>query len=192
MTLFLIGTYILLRVRYPVKYNAEIVSACEEFGVDETLVRAVIWTESKYKPNAESRAGAKGLMQLMPSTAAFCAGLCGEEFDESEIKTPSVNIRLGVCYLSYLLNKFDERNAVAAYNAGEGNVKKWTEENIKEYPFKETRDYVERVFNAKKIYRFVISLSRARSANATERSEVPKRSGAEKSLKITLKATKCF
>ncbi len=147
-----VGAYFLLRVRYPVKYTSEIVAACNEFGVDEKLVRAVIWTESKYRKNAESKAGAKGLMQLMPSTARFSAGLCGEEFDESEMKEPRVNIRLGVCYLAYLLNKFDEKNAVAAYNAGEGNVKKWIEESRDEYPFKETRDYVKRVYSAKKIY----------------------------------------
>ena len=94
LTICLIGTYLLYRVRYPVKYEAEIKSACAEFGVDETLVRAVIWTESKFRPDAESKAGAKGLMQLMPSTARFCAGLCGAEFDENELKDPQTNIRL--------------------------------------------------------------------------------------------------
>ncbi len=149
-----VGAYFLLRITYPVKYTVEIVAACDEFGVDEKLVRAVIRTESKYRKNAESRVGAKGLMQLMPSTARFAAGLCGTEFDESEIKEPRVNIRLGVCYLNYLLGKFDEKNAVAAYNAGEGNVKKWIEEGRAEYPFKETRDYVKRVYSAKKIYEY--------------------------------------
>ena len=144
----------MLRVRYPVKFSAEIKAACAEFSVDETLVKAVICTESRFRPDAESSKGAQGLMQLIPSTARFCAYLIGEEFIESELKTPSVNIRLGVCYIRYLLDKFDERNAVAAYNAGEGNVRKWLEEDVREYPFREMRDYVERVYKAKKIYKF--------------------------------------
>ena len=155
LTVFLIGTYLLLYVRYPIKYEREIISASKEFNVNDKLIRSVIWTESKYRAQAESSAGAVGLMQLLPSTAHFAATLCGEQYVQSELKTPSVNIRLGVCYLAYLLNKFDERDAIAAYNAGEGNVRKWIGDGKEEYPFKETRDYVERVYSAKRIYEYL-------------------------------------
>lgn len=139
-------------IRYPNSYEDIIQEYSEEFNVDSHLVKGVIWAESKFKQRAVSSAGACGLMQLMPATAEWCAGVIGIEYSGDIIFDERINIRLGVFYLSYLLSKFDEPNAIAAYNAGEGNVTIWQKDGLKSPPFKETRDYVGRVFGAKKVY----------------------------------------
>lgn len=142
-----------LILRYPVEYEREIRQAAKQNGLKSELVAAVVWTESGFDKNARSRRGAMGLMQLMPATAEWCAGEMGEEYGEEKLFDADFNIRLGAFYLKYLLDKFgDERLALAAYNAGEGNVKKWLDAGITEFPFKETANYVERVANAEYIY----------------------------------------
>jgi len=107
-----------------------------QFKVDPSLVMAVIHAESYYDKNAISRAGAVGLMQLMPATA--------KRFGVSNRKDAAQNIQGGVRYLKYLLELFDFniRLTLAAYNAGESAVKKY--EN-KIPPYKETQHYVKKV-----------------------------------------------
>ncbi len=141
-----------LSIAYPNKYRDEINSACNEFGVDENLVRAVIRTESKYRPDAQSHAGAVGLMQIMPSTALWLAEKTGSPESATRLREPSENIRLGTAYLKYLTDKYSLEDALAAYNAGEGNLMRWKGEKREEYGFKETREYVKKVLRAKKIY----------------------------------------
>lgn len=114
-------------------FAALIASAAAAHGVDEGLVHAVIETESNYQPRARSRAGAKGLMQLMPATARQYAVV--DPYD------PRANIEAGVRHLKDLLSRFDLRLALAAYNAGEGAVR--TYGGLP--PFAETRRYVDRV-----------------------------------------------
>ena len=143
-----------LYIYFPHKYSNEICAACREFGVDENLVRGVIHTESKFRPAAQSSAGAVGLMQLMPSTALWVAETIGEPALALTLTDPAANVRLGTAYLKYLLDKYPLRDALAAYNAGEGNLMKWRAEGRETYGFKETRDYVKRVLRAKKIYEF--------------------------------------
>jgi len=110
----------------------------------------VIWTESKFDERAVSQKGAMGLMQIMPATGEWLAGKIGEDFNEERLFCPEFNIRLGVFYLRYLLDKFEcEERALAAYNAGEGNVRKWEDGEIR---FRETRDFVRRVRISRKIY----------------------------------------
>ncbi len=138
---------------YPRKYTEEIRVACARFDVDENLVRAVIRTESKYKPNARSQAGAVGLMQLMPATAGWIAEEIGENESFVDLYDPAVNILLGTAYLRYLTDKFELSDALAAYNAGEGNLLKWKAEGRETYAYKETRDYVKKVLRAQKVYR---------------------------------------
>ena len=106
--------------------------------VSPALVLAVISVESAGRANAVSSAGAQGLMQLMPATAA--------RFGVSESFDPGQNIRGGVAYLGWLLNRFgnDPLLALAGYNAGEGNVERY--EGVP--PFAETRDYVPKVLSA--------------------------------------------
>ena len=116
-------------------YQAEIAAAAREHGVDESIVRAIIHAESAFNPNALSRVGAQGLMQLMPATARRFG--VGNAFDANQ------NIRGGVQYLAWLLKRFNGNLTLAAagYNAGEGAVAKYGGVP----PYNETRRYVERV-----------------------------------------------
>jgi hypothetical protein len=109
--------------------------AAQHHGVSEGLVKAIMHTESGFNIHARSPVGAQGLMQLMPATA--------RRFNVSNAYDPQQNIFGGVKYLSWLLKRFngDSRLAIAAYNAGEGNVDKYG--GIP--PFRETQDYVRRV-----------------------------------------------
>jgi hypothetical protein len=102
-------------------------------GVDERLVHAVVEVESSYQPRARSPKGARGLMQLMPATAAQYR--VGDPYD------PAANLDAGVRHLAGLLARFDLTLALAAYNAGEGAVQRYG--GIP--PFPETRNYVRRV-----------------------------------------------
>src|SRR5262249_34357147 len=128
--------------------------------VEWALVHALIRQESMFDANALSPAGARGLMQLMPATAKQVAKKSGVRHSEGALNDPSHNIQLGCDYLDGLLNQFDGYYpmAIAAYNAGPGNVNKWLKANgdprhgeidlidwIELIPFYETRNYVQRV-----------------------------------------------
>ena len=116
-------------------YQDEVRAAAREHGVDEAIVRAIIHAESAFNPNALSRVGAQGLMQLMPATA--------RRFGVGNAFEPRQNISGGVRYLAWLLKRFngDLTLAAAGYNAGEGAVDKY--KGVP--PYRETRHYVERV-----------------------------------------------
>jgi len=124
-------------------YKREVAAAATEFGVDPSLLRAVIHAESAFNPNAISVAGAEGLMQLMPGTASDLG--VANPFDVGQ------NIRGGAQYLAELLKQFNgnERLATAAYNAGPQNVQKY---NNTVPPFDETRVYVDRVATLRQRY----------------------------------------
>jgi len=120
---------------FQTKFNPIIVAAAKKFDVDAALVSAVIKAESDYNPRTVSHKGARGLMQLMPATA--------RRFGVSDSFDPVANIHAGTRYLRWLLNKFEGNAdlAVAAYNAGEGNV--WKYNGVP--PFRETVQYIKRV-----------------------------------------------
>lgn len=117
------------------KYNEIIVEAAKRFDVDAALVSAVIKAESDYNPHTVSHKGARGLMQLMPATA--------KRFGVKNSFDPEQNIHAGTRYLRWLLKTFDGNAdlAVAAYNAGEGNV--WKYNGVP--PFRETVTYINRI-----------------------------------------------
>ena len=124
-------------------FSAEISAAARQYGVEEAIVRAIIHAESAYNPTALSRAGAQGLMQLMPPTAA--------RFGVTDSYDAAQNIRGGVQYLSWLLKRFngDLTLAAAGYNAGEGAV----DRHGGVPPYSETRYYVQRVGQLAERYR---------------------------------------
>jgi len=124
-------------------YKNEIAQASKDYGVEESLLRAVIHAESAFNPNALSMAGAQGLMQLMPGTAGDLGVV--NPFNASQ------NIRGGAQYLSGLLKNYsgNERLALAAYNAGPANVDKYGGVP----PFDETQVYVDRVAVLKNRYK---------------------------------------
>ncbi|MCW0385719.1 Membrane-bound lytic murein transglycosylase F [Xanthomonas sacchari] len=128
-------------------YQSEIAAAAREYGVDEAVVRAIIHAESAYNPTALSRAGAQGLMQLMPPTA--------RRFGVSDSFDAAQNIRGGVQYLAWLLKRFNGNLSLAAagYNAGEGAVDKHG--GIP--PYSETQRYVQRVGVLAERYRGVLA-----------------------------------
>jgi soluble lytic murein transglycosylase-like protein len=129
--------------RNPAEFEPIISSCSREFGVDSSLVKAVIHAESGYNPNAVSPKGARGLMQLMPKTA--------HGLKVADSLNPSDNIRGGVRYLRFLLDTFkgDESLALAAYNAGLNSVAKYG--GIP--PYQETREYVTKVLSYRDNYR---------------------------------------
>lgn len=137
-----------------VAYAGEVAAAAALHGVDEALVRAVIHAESAFNPNAISRVGAQGLMQLMPATAA--------RFGVSEPFTPEQNIDGGVSYLAWLTKRFDGdlTKVAAGYNAGEGAVDKYG--GIP--PYDETQRYVERVNILHQRYRSELAKATASAA----------------------------
>ena len=158
---FFYGRPALLRSKYKLAYEAEILASAEEFDLDPYLVCGVIFTESAFRPEARSNVGALGLMQLMPATGLEEAELLEiEGVTEDRLTEPALNIRLGCNYLRKLLDEFGTDSvALAAYNAGPGRVRQWLKEygkkedgSILYIPYPETSKYVGRVQSAKGVY----------------------------------------
>lgn len=151
-----------MKMYYPVRYGDEIEKYSKERGIDPNLVRGLILQESYYNPEAKSRVGATGLMQLMPPTAKEHARRLSIPFAASRLENPKVNVQLGTYHLRMLINLFQGNVylAIAAYNAGQGNVAKWrraargkpTDELLESIPFPETRNYVKRVTMLRSTY----------------------------------------
>ena len=138
--------------------------------VDPHLTHGIIRQESNFDRHAVSTAGARGLMQLMPATAKLAAKKLKHIFQTHKLHDPHYNTRLGVHYFDSLLQSFDGSTilAIAAYNAGPGNARKWINiygdprtlrdshnaiDWIESIPFMETRDYVHRVLSNAEVYR---------------------------------------
>jgi soluble lytic murein transglycosylase len=143
-----------LRLRYPLRYELIVRNHSRNYDLDPALLAAVIYQESKFRPAAKSTSGAIGLMQLTPATAKGIAiRTGGRRFRTSDLYDPEINIRYGSWYLRHLLDKYrDERLALAAYNAGQRNVDEWEAAGVG-IQFGETRHYISRVEDLKKIYR---------------------------------------
>ena len=124
-------------------FHSIILQAASRHEIDPALVKAIIMAESGYNPNAISKKGAKGLMQLMPSTA--------EALGVEDVFNPEQNISGGVRYFKQLVNRFDGdvKLALAAYNAGSKKVRHY--QGIP--PYKTTHYYIEKVFEYYELYK---------------------------------------
>jgi soluble lytic murein transglycosylase len=150
-------------ITLPLRHEDIIRQQARDKDVDPALIAAVCYQESKFQDRT-SKAGARGVMQLLPSTADYIAHKSGgTQFEHGDLADPQINIAYGSWYLRYLLDHYDgnERLAIAAYNAGESNVDGWvakaggpgsfkTDDDI---PFAETRAYVASVEDKQDQYR---------------------------------------
>jgi soluble lytic murein transglycosylase len=147
----------------PLKHEDIIVQQAQDKGVPADLIAGVIYSESRFS-DATSHAGARGLMQITPDTAqAIATRTGGVNFRQEDLADPQINISYGTWYLRNLLDRYGENVtlALAAYNAGQGNVDKWIAEaqakgkslTIDAIPFAETRGYVHSVLEARADYR---------------------------------------
>jgi soluble lytic murein transglycosylase len=148
----------------PLRHEDIIRQQAADKGLDPALIAGVIFTESRFRDQT-SHAGAKGLMQILPSTADDIARKSGgTAFVEGDLANPQVNISYGSFYLRYLLRRYggNEVLAIAAYNAGEGRVDQWIFDardrgerfdHARHIPFPETRHYVQQVLEVRSRYR---------------------------------------
>lgn len=153
------------QLRYPLAFWEPVRRAADAQDVDPLLVVAIIRQESMFDPTARSPADARGLMQLLPSTAERVAAT-----DQVDLNDPEVNIDLGTRYLRTLLTRFggDPLKAIAAYNGGENAVVKWQrrfadladDEFVESITYRETRDYVKRVVSNYRTYQQQYSVAR--------------------------------
>ncbi|HKM43675.1 MAG TPA: lytic transglycosylase domain-containing protein [Limnochordia bacterium] len=150
-----------LRGAFPL-YYADIISVvAEDYDLDPMLLAAIIQVESSYRPEVVSPRGAIGLMQLMPETAIWLGEQSAQPTRVEDLLDPKTNIGLGAYYLTYLLERFPTQYAaLAAYNAGPANARRWLDEHIwdgsyertGQIPFGETRSYVRKVIMMHNLY----------------------------------------
>ncbi len=149
-------------IQYPIKYENFVEKYAQEYDLDKYLIYSVIREESRFDRYAVSSADAKGLMQLTEKTGEYCANqLKINDYTKDSLFDPEVNINLGCFYLKSLIDRYDDINiALAAYNGGPGNVDSWLSDkkyvdkkgNLVNIPFRETRNYIGRVNEAKSMY----------------------------------------
>jgi soluble lytic murein transglycosylase len=149
-------------ITLPLRHEDVIRQQAKQKGVDPYLIAAIIYEESRFRDQT-SHAGARGLMQITPSTARFIArDSGGAAFTQRDLATPQINIAYGTYYLRYLLRRYDgnQELAIAAYNAGETNVDRWVRraggpdafDKVDDIPFPETRAYVQNVLRSERSY----------------------------------------
>lgn len=152
-----------LKKLYKLEYSEYVYQYAEENNIDPLLVFAIIKAESNFNHSIQSSSGAIGLMQLMESTAIEMAKEVKQEIVVKEaLYNPEINIKIGTFYYAYLIQHYEgnEHLALAAYNAGMGNVDKWIKEGIikadgsdlENIPYKETNNYVRKIIRDYKIY----------------------------------------
>ena len=156
----------LLKLLYPIEHKEIIIKYGQMHNVDPLLLAALIKTESNFEPRAESRKGAKGLMQITPSTGEWIAKTIGvNDFNEDMLFDPETNIMLGSWYIEHLTNyyKGSFELVFAAYNGGRGNVDKWLKDKnlssdgitLDTIPFSETKKYLEKLRKNYNIYKII-------------------------------------
>lgn len=157
-------------LRYPVGYSGVIGENSVERRIPVRLVLAVVREESRFDPAVTSRAGAVGLMQIMPSTGEWLATKIGvTDFSYEKLSDPSFSITAGCWYLRHLLDRYDGSvvAALAAYNAGHSRIESWARRftpamhpmiAVEMIGIRETREYVKRVLDAMAAYRFIYTI----------------------------------
>ena len=159
----IISINLIIKTKYPIGYKNYINKYSKEYGIDPYLTASIINVESNFDVKAKSSKDARGLMQISPVTADWAAKeLDLTDFTLESLYEPDINIRIGCWYLSVLAKEYDNNLEVilAAYNGGSGNVNKWLSNkkysddgrNLKEIPFKETKEYVEKVIKNREMY----------------------------------------
>lgn len=151
-----------LRLVYPLDYREAIEESAEAHNLDPFLVMGVISTESGFDPHAQSHKNAHGLMQIKDDTALWCIENLSLDIAPGDIRKPEANIRIGCAYLEYLKELYDGNmtTAIAAYNAGPGNVGDWLSDKrysdggtvLTKVPFGETEAYIDKVEKRTKLY----------------------------------------
>ena len=153
---------LMMKIMYKKEYSEYVSKYSQQYGIDEDLIYALIKVESNFEAKAVSNKNAQGLMQLMYSTAKDVAKKSDIELTEDNILEPDININIGTKHLSTLLEKYEcVEIALAAYNAGSGNVDKWINNgtiksdgsDIENIPFKETNNYVRKIMRDYRIYK---------------------------------------
>lgn len=157
---FFVGRYI-----YKTDYLTVINNECMQYNIDPIEILSIIKAESNFKSDAVSAKNAIGLMQITPETANWCAEKMGMgAVSQSDLYVPKINIKIGIFYYNYLLERYNNINtAIAAYNGGMGNVDKWLKDSrysddgvtIKSTPYPETTRYITKINNNIKIYKLL-------------------------------------
>jgi soluble lytic murein transglycosylase len=147
-------------------YEPQIIAYSKNNNLNPALISAIVFVESRFDPRAESRKGALGLMQIMPTTGKWVAEqLQWDQFSDRDLLNPQKNLEVGVWYFAYLKQYFKENEslALASYNAGHRNVSQWISNQVwdgdvvklEKIPFPETKNYVFRINFIKKVYAYL-------------------------------------
>lgn len=158
--MFSVGRYI-----YKTSYVDFINAECSKYEINPTEILSIIKAESNFNPNAVSSKNAIGLMQITLETANWCCERINMGYvTQADLCVPETNIKIGVYYYNYLLDRYNNINtALAAYNAGMGNVDRWLEveefstdgTKITKTPYPETNRYITKINNNIKIYKLL-------------------------------------
>ncbi len=152
---------------YPRQYVSLIEQNAEEFEIDESLLYAVIKTESGFDKNAVSSVGAMGLTQITPETFEWLQTKTGDSYEEDALFEPEISIYYGAYFLNMLLDEFDNtETALAAYHAGRGRVNEWLEDPsispdgviLENIPYEDTAGYVRRVIKNTEKYKNIYDM----------------------------------
>lgn len=152
-----------MKLIYPLDYRDYIEKSAQKYSLDPYFVMGVISAESNFKEDAHSTKKAYGLMQIKDETALWCVDNFKLDINSGDIHLPENNIEIGCAYLDYLIKLYNGNvdTAVAAYNAGLGNVNRWLADKrysgegktLVKIPFSETKEYVKKVSDRAKIYK---------------------------------------
>jgi len=156
----------ILRIYFVLDFKEKIIAASKQKQVDPALISAIVFVESRFNPKAQSSKGALGLMQVMPQTGKWVAEkIALPDFTDHNLLNPNLNIDIGIWYFRYLIDHFNQNEALAlaAYNAGMGYVERWIQSKLwdgnlvqlEKIPFPETRKYLFRIYFLKKVYRYL-------------------------------------